>query len=137
MKRAKSQEIKVFASGGGMQIVRRVELATAERLEMQGAWRREYCPHSGMLLGFRIVGLEHRRVDSDLRSMPSSQSITRPEMELNVMRSHTCGLGEERRMERLANGALPEDQVERVQAKVRVYPHLTAARGDILRVWPR
>jgi hypothetical protein len=40
-------------------------------------------------------------------------------------------------MKRIADGEAPEDEVERVQATVRVYAVVGAARGEILRAWPR
>lgn len=136
-RRSSGEEMKIFPAGGGMQVVRRISRESAERLEARGAVCREYCPSSGELLGFRVVGLEHRKVDSDLRSMPSTASITAREMQLNASQSHTHGLGEEQRLLRLKNGFAPEDKVERVRAKVRVYAVITSAKGDILRVWPR
>ena len=69
--------------------------------------------------------------------MPSTAGIADWEMELNLARSRTRGLRELDRMKRIADGEAPEDEVERVQAKVRVYAVVGAARGDILRAWPR
>jgi hypothetical protein len=120
-----------------MQVICRVSLERAERLETRGVYRREYCPSTGVLLGFRVVGYEARKIDSDLKSMPSTASISSSEMNLNVERSRTYGMREEERLSRIKSGRDPEDKVERVQAKVRVYAIVGPGKRDILRVWPK
>jgi hypothetical protein len=137
MARAASQAIKVFPSGGGFRVIRAVSREKAEMLEAMGAWRREYDSSTGALLGFRVIGAEAKKMDSDLRSIETTSGIDDWEMELNVERSRTRGLSEMQRMELVKACAEPEDAIERVQAKVRVYAVIGAARGDILRVWPR
>lgn len=127
----------IFVAGGGEQISRHVSREKALCLEQAGAVRREFCSVSGALIGFRVVGLENRRVDTELRTTHSSTSIDRREMICNIERSRTHGLPELERAARIANGQPPEDRAERVQAKVRVYAIIGASKGDILRVWPR
>lgn len=121
----------------GVRIIRKVSLAEGLKHEARGAWRRKYDPITGTLIGFELLSTAEQRGDRDLRSLPSSATISRREMELNVERSRTAGLNEERRLERAANHGLPEDQVERVQCKVKIYSYIKSKRGDILRVWPR
>jgi hypothetical protein len=136
-KTAKRDAVKVYAAEGGDRIIRRTDLATAELHEAMGSWRREYDTASGFLKGFRVIGVELRREDSDLCTMHSTAAISANEMQVNVERSRTHGMRELQRLERAKAGRLPEDQVERVQAKVRVYAVIMPAKGDILRVWPR
>jgi hypothetical protein len=135
--RSANQKIKVFAPGGGMQVLRSTSIEVAERQELQGYLRREYCPSTGVLLGFRVIGHEARRVDMDLKSTPAPVSITSSEMSLNVERSRTYGMREEERLSRIKNGRAPEDKIERVKAKVRVYAIIGPGKQDILRVWPK
>lgn len=136
-KATRRDAVKVFAAEGGDRIIRRTDLRTAELHEQAGAWRRDYDPRTGVLKGFRIIGVELRRVDSDLRSMHTTASISAAEMETNLGSSRTYGLREDERLERIRQGKPPEDRVERVKAKVRVYAYVGASKGDILRVWPR
>ena len=121
----------------GVRVIRMVSLEEGLKAEARGAWRRKYDPMTRMLIGFELLGSAEQAGDRDLKSLHSSASISRREMELNVERSRTAGLTEERRLERAANHQLPEDQVERVQCKVLVYPVINGKSGDILRVWPR
>lgn len=117
----------------------------AEELVLREVLRPEFDQATGALLGYRVLGAEMRRVDADLRSMPSCAAISGPnpktrrpgEMEINCERSRTEGCPEGARLEMAADGLPPEDRVERVRAKVRVYAQVGAAKGDILRVWPR
>lgn len=136
MGRSAGQELKVFKDGGGYRIDRRSSREQAEMFEALGVWRREYDPSTGALLGFRIIGVEACRGDVDLKTILTTPTISPREMDLNVSYSQTFGMRELERMERLKAGKVPEDAAERVQAKVRVYPHVGAAKGDILRVWP-
>jgi hypothetical protein len=88
-----------------------------------------------------VLGAEMRKVDTDVRSIPSTAGISGPnpathrvgEMELNCERSRTERMREDVRRQQ----PVPEDRVERIHAKVRVYARIGPARGDILRVWPR
>ena len=103
-------------------------------------WRREYDKTTGAMIGFRMVGAETNKVDSDLPHSFTSVAISKTEMEVNAAgtrSSHTFRLTEPDRLARIKNGLPPEDAAERTIAKVRVYNQVGAARGDILRVWPR
>jgi hypothetical protein len=136
-KLSKQRAFKVFPAEGGFSALTRASLEVGTQHELQGVWRREYDPTTGEHIGFRIVGEEARRVDSDLRSMRSTAAISANEMQLNVQRSRTYGLREEDRLARIKRGQMPEDRVERVKAKTSVYAVITHAKGDILRVWPK
>lgn len=128
---------RVYPAEGGFQVLTRASVEMGEQHERLGVWRREYDPTTGEWIGYRVIGKEARKVDSDLQTMHSTPSISASEMQINVARSRTAGLTEPHRLERAVAGRLPEDKVERVQAKVRVYAHIGPAKGDILRVWPR
>lgn len=133
----KSKEFKVFPPGGGYAVIRRVSLQKAESMEAREVFRREYDTETGQLLGFRVVGIEHRKVDSELRSTYTTPGISVGEMEMNVLRSRTYRLNEEKRLQLIKDGEMPEDAIERAQAKIRVYPLVGGAMGAILRAWPR
>jgi hypothetical protein len=133
--RRRERDFPVFPNEG-RKIIRRTTRAHAEIYEALGIWRREYDGQTGELVGFRLVGAELHKGDADLRSLMTSASISEKEMQLNVGRSRTYGLREVDRMKLIKDGELPEDEVERTQAKVRVYPLIGAAQGDILRAWP-
>lgn len=126
---------KVFPAEG-RRTIRLSTVADADIYEKLGVWRREYDPQTGELVGFRLVGAEVNKVDGDLRSVQTSASITEGEMQMNVCRSRTFGLREEARLTRIKDGELPEDEVERCQAKIRVYPFVGAAKGAVLEAWP-
>jgi hypothetical protein len=138
--RAKSKgverQLPVYARDGSMRIVLRANRARAELFEALGAWRREYDLVTGAMAGFRIVG-DERENDANLRSIHTTAGISAREMELNCCRSNTRGLRELDRLKLIKAGEAPEDEVERVQAKVRVYAMVGPAQGDILRAWPR
>ena len=121
----------------GWRVVRMVSFAEGEKRAGRGSVRRVYDEVTNEHIGYQLVSSHEQRGDRDLRSQPSTASISMREMQLNAERSRTVGLTEERRMERVALGLAPEDLVERVQCKVRVFPHIGAAKRDILRVWPR
>jgi hypothetical protein len=142
--------IKLYAAETtlGWRVVREVPLEQGLQKESAGAWRRVLDPITHELAGFQLISGKAERIDKDLSSIQSSSSISGPsrrdtpqklsEMEINAgQRSSTVWLNEEEREERAAAGRPPEDRAERVQAKVAVYAHLGAAKGDILRVWPR
>lgn len=133
----KSKQFKVFPAGGGYAVIRRVSLQQAEAMEAREVCRRDYDRSTGELLGFRVIGIEHRKMDSELRSTPTTPEISVGEMEMNVLRSRTYRLNEEMRLKLIKDGEMPEDAIERAQAKIRVYPLVGAAKGDILRVWAR
>lgn len=137
MARSRNRLAKVFPSDGTFRVIRYTSLEDAElnvRLEV-------LCPEfdqlSGAHLGYRMTGLD-KAVDQDLMPMFTTACISARDMECNALdRSHTKGLSEIHRLERMVNGKAPEDRAERVQAKVRVYAVIGPARGDILRVWPK
>jgi hypothetical protein len=88
------------------------------------------------LLGYQILGASEQRGDVDLPSLSSSASISLREMQLNsgeAGSSRTRGLSEDRRLMR----KVPEDAVERAERKIQVFPFVGAAKGDILRAWPK
>lgn len=124
--------LPVFPSEG-RKVIRRTTRLDAEKYEAQGLWCREYDTQSGELIGFRLVGAEVNKVDSDLQSTHTTAGISPSEMQLNVCHSRTYGMREVDRLALIKNGDLPEDVVERTQAKVRVYRLVGAAKGDILR----
>lgn len=117
--------------------IRKMTWEQAIKKEAEGTCRRVYDTATGELRGLQLIAPEETQVDRDLPSMPSSCTVMAWEMDLNLERSRTVGLTEDRRLERVASHWPPEDQAERVQAKVRMIPVLGTARGDILRVWPR
>ncbi len=128
--------VKVFPADGGYRIVRRISREEAELQVRMEILRPEFDRLSGDLLGYRVPGCD-TRVDQDLRPLRTSAAISVQEMERFVCgMSRTFGLREADRMARVRDGELPEDEVERTRAKVRVYPYVGAARGDILRMWP-
>lgn len=118
-------------------VICKVSLAQAVAHEARGAWKRVFDPVSAELIGFQLVAPDEKRVDADVRSIHTTAAISCAEMERNTELSRTAGLPETYRLERMAQHRAPEDAVERVQAKVRVYAVLGAAKGDILRVWPK
>lgn len=141
--------VKLYAAETtlGWRVVREVPLQQGLQKEAAGAWRRVLDPITRELDGFQLIAVKVERVDKDLSSIQSSSSISGPsrrdtpqklsEMEINAgQRSSTARLNEEEREERAAAGRAPEDRAERVQAKVAIYAHMGAAKGDILRVWP-
>jgi len=139
-KRQKSEEFKVFADGGGYHPIRRTGAEEARLNEALGVWRREYDQQTGRLLGFRLVGAEIDKVDADLPHIGAPVAISRTVMEVTVegtRASHTFGLCERDRLQRIKDGKPPEDWAERQLQKARVYGKVGAARGDILTAWPR
>ena len=134
--RTRGRRFPVFPSEG-RKVIRWSTVADASIYEELGVWRREYDTQTGALDGFRLVGAETNKVDSDLRSIPSVPAIDMASMELYVGKSRTRGLREAERLKLIKNGEAPEDKIERVQAKVRVYRMVGAAKGDILIAWPR
>lgn len=137
MKRTLARQVKVFPAEGGFRVIRMETSENAERLVLREVLRPVFDQVTGALLGYRVDGAEAQKVDADVKSIRSTITISPAEMELNCQRSRTYGLREEQRREREANGLEPEDRVERVRAKVRVYARIGSGKGDILRVWPR
>lgn len=136
MSKAFKSGVKLLAERGSKPI-RYVTAEQARLMEEMGAWRPEFDQVSGVLLHYRLIGVELQKVDADLKSIHTTAAISPHEMELNVVRSRTKGLREEARLTRIKAGEFPEDPAERVQAKVRVYAVIGAGRSDILRVWPK
>lgn len=137
MGRSRKQQCKVFPADGGFRVIDRISREEAELRVRMEVLAPVFDQLNGTHLGYRIAGADLNQVDADLQSIHTPAAISRREMELNLERSRTRGLSEGRRLERLKNGELPEDQIERVQAKVRVYAAIGSGKGDILRVWPR
>jgi hypothetical protein len=133
----KSREFKIFPAGGGYAVIRRVSLQQAEAMEAREVCRRDYDTSTGELLGYRVIGNEHRKMDSELRTTRTTPGISSTEMQMNVLRSRTYRLNEEQRLQLIKKGVMPEDAIERAKAKIRVYPFVGPATGDILRVWAR
>ena len=123
--------------GEGRKVIRRTTQVAAEAYEALGLWRREYDTQTGELQGYRLVRAEIEKVDGNLKSIKTQAGISMKEMELNLCRSQTRGLREIDRLQLIKDGEAPEDEVERIQAKVRVYPFVGAAKGGILQAWPR
>jgi hypothetical protein len=132
------KDMMLFPSdvAAGWRVIRMVSRLEGELKVNEGVWRHRFDPNTTQLIGYQILGSEALRGDLDLASLPSTPAIAVWEMELNAERSRTAGLPDIRRQERVAAHLPPEDEVERVQAKVFVFPRIGAARGDILRVLP-
>ena len=139
-KLAKSRQFRVFPAEGGFSVITRASLEVGAQHEQLGIWRREYDSSTGQHIGYRVIGVELQRVDADLRSQRTPASISAAENLINAggrRGSRTIGLTEPDRLARIKNGDEPEDRAERVIAKVRVYVRVGAAKGDILRAWPK
>jgi hypothetical protein len=108
-----------------------------------GRFRHVHEEITGKLIGYQIVGTAEQRGDQDIPSQASCASISSREMDANaglMGRSRTEGRSEDQRVRRDPHTShlLPmEDFVERTQAKVRVFAHVGAAKGDILLAWPK
>lgn len=120
----------------GWRVVRRVSLERGLREEERGNWRRVLDQTGGNLIGFQMIEPEASRGDVEILSIRSMSAITFSDIMTNAgLRgaSRTARMNDEQR----AMSRVPEDRVERIVAKVNVYPRISAAKGDILRVWPR
>jgi hypothetical protein len=123
----------------GWRILRTIYPREGERGVERGTMREVYDQINGHLIGYQVLGASQQRGDQDLPSTPSAASISFSEMQINAGtafekgKSHTAGLPEHRRTER----HIPEDRIERVQRKVSVFARVGAAKGDILRAWPK
>jgi hypothetical protein len=120
----------------GWRMIRAIERDKGERGVEQGKMTRKYDPINRNLIGYQLVSTAAQRVDQDLRSQPSTSAISAREMQINageMGRSHTAGLGE---VDRQFCDA-PEDHIERVACKVKVYAYVTSEKGSILEVWPK
>src|SRR5690349_7188746 len=114
-KRSKNQ-LPVFPAGGGFIAIRHEKRDRAEQLVLREMLRPEFDQVTGALVGYRVLGADMRKVDSDLKSIRTRVMIGPAEMELNLEHSATEGLSEARRREREVNGKPPEDRVERLHA---------------------
>lgn len=126
----------------GWSIIRGVSFEKGESKVALGVWRRVN-DELGNHIGYQMLASAVARGDLDLASRPQPVAITMRQMEMNAFqvfadgRSRTIGAREEHRMERVAQGFEPEDEIERVHRKVQVFRKITAAKQDILRLWPR
>jgi hypothetical protein len=139
---AGESELKTYylwgSDEGGWRVIRRVRRLEAGRRQCErGAWREQFNEESGELIGWRLVSPEEMTGDQAIQTTAgSTAAIVAAEMETNAGlrgRSYTARLSEDERLERQA----PEDFIERTTAKVRVWPDVHGAPGDILRAWPR
>lgn len=130
----------------GWSVARNISDADGRRGVASGSMREVFDEITHLCIGYQMLAVSEQRGDQDLPSVTSTASISRFEMEVNaglLGRSRTAGLTEAQRLERAAQRdersgeyLTPEDVVERVQAKVLIFPHIGAERGDILRVLP-
>jgi hypothetical protein len=142
-----SEKFLVFAACTtlGWQVVRRLTFAKGEAMANAGVYARVYDEVTGLQIGYQIA--KEPATDKDIPSQPTQAVISISELEANAGvrgRSRTAGLPEHKRLERAKRTSrktgkllLPEDAIERATAKVRVYPMVGPARGDILRAWPK
>jgi hypothetical protein len=127
----------------GWRIVRTIHRLEGERGVSSGKFREVHEEVTGKLLGYQIIGTVEQRGDQDIPSLASSAAISPREMDANaglLGRSKTEGRSEDARIRRDPHTShlLPmEDFIERAAAKVRVFPRVGAARGDILLAWPK
>jgi hypothetical protein len=140
-RRSQKQGMPLFSaeSGTSGRIIRRVSMEDAERYEKAGVWERRYDGNSGELLGFQMVAcyIYDQKVPA---SKPSPAAISASEMEVFAGvagRSRTARLSELDKLQRIHDGLPSEDHIERTMCKVFVFPHVGAAKGDILRAWPK
>ena len=128
----------------GFREIRRVSAANGHDMTARGLWREVYDSLNN-LVGYQVM--PSMKDDLQVLSMRSSTAMVARDIVLNAGqafkggKSRTAGMTEDQRLTRRHNqtGKVlpPEDAVERVEAKIRVYPEITGAKQDILRVWPR
>lgn len=128
----------------GWRVIRMVNLEKGRAKVAAGEWRAIHDEFTGELIGFQPIAGEEQRGDRDMPSQYSPATISAAEMQANageLGRSRTAGLAELDRIgrrDRLTGHLLPaEDFIERAVAKIRVFPNVGAAKGDILRAWPK
>lgn len=133
------KKVLLFAAGPGMRVIRKVEMDQAARMEAAGAWLPVFDGMTARLEGYRVVGDAERKVDADVRSRQTAATITRGVMERNAMATRlTLGqIGRTARFLEKQDGRRPESSMLRDQAMVLVYAQVGAAKGDVLRAWPR
>lgn len=120
----------------GWRVIRTISFEKGERGIEQGKFRRVNDEITGKHLGYQFISSAEQHGDKDLPSLPSAATISQREMQINageIGRSRTAGLREQDR-ELLR---VPEDRVERVQAKIRVYLQVGPEKGAILLAWPK
>lgn len=144
-KRSKKQTFMLFSaeSEKTCRVISRVSFEQGIEKEALGVWERVYDQYCGELIGFRLrVRVED---DSSIPSRQTPSAIPAREMEVFAFagtrfldaNSRTARLQEVDRLSREKSGRDPEDMIERTVRKVLVWPHVGAAKGDILRAWPR
>ncbi len=127
----------------GWTSIRRVSSKVGEAHVIQGRWR-EVQDHRGILIGYQP--LMEVCADSHYSSKPTPAAISANESIrwIHQNTSQTEGLSEldrQKRVDRIRaerGRIVPmEDDAERLNAKVRVWPQVSGAKQDILRVWPQ
>jgi hypothetical protein len=139
MMRRRARSYAVYAAEG-RKVIDRTTLEHAEWMEKRGIWRRVYNTMTGELEAFRIDGADTQRVDQDQRHIETTPTFSETEMERVAGchgKSRTMRMREADRQDRAKHHELPEDEIERTIAKLRVYPLVGAAQGDILKAWPK
>ena len=145
LRKNRTREFRLYAGNTtlGWRVVQHTSADIGERKVAAGVWQRVYESVSLRHIGYQPLGAD-RRTDEDLRQMPqTSVCFTAVEMEIiagaafSGGRSRTYGKDELARTERIARGLAPEDEVERLVAKLHVWRQVTAKKKDILRVWPK
>lgn len=144
--RSGSNRFPLFSSETilGWSVLKQVSAFKGEDMVALGIWREVYDEQNNHI-GFQIMpGRQNEQVKL---SMQSSSGLVARDIVLNAGavfrggKSRTAGLTEDQRANRRhpkTNKLLaPEDAVEQVQAKVRVWPDLKDGKQDILRVWPK
>jgi hypothetical protein len=126
--------LQLFASNNtlGYRVVRMISPEEGERRAATGAYKPIYHDLTNALLGYQLAKFETTRGDQEMQSQASTASISCAEMRTNAGlegKSHTAGLPEDLRLER----KVPEDHVERVQEKVRVYPFVRS-KAHVVRI---
>ena len=127
-------------SSDRIRIVRKVSAAEAADHICNGTWKdgEEY---DGFPCFHMVANV---KPDLDMASSESDVGISVFEMEVNAGMygvSRTCGLSEVQRLtqpkDKMGHAPPPEDLIERIQAKVRVWPMVHSRKKHILRVWPK
>jgi hypothetical protein len=128
----------------GWSVISWVKISKGSDMVALGIWREVYDEQNNHV-GFQFM--PGRQSEQEKLSMQSSTGLVAKDIVLNAGRafkggkSRTSGLTENQRINRThgKTGKLlpPEDAVELVEAKVRIYPELKDGKQDILRVWPK
>ena len=128
----------------GWRVMRYVLFVRGEDMVAAGKWREVYDEQNNHI-GFQEM--PGRQRDEQKLSMQSSTGLVAHDIVLNAGRafkggkSRTVGLTEDQRLNRVhgqtGKPLPPEDAVELVEAKVRIWPELKDDKQDVLRVWPK